>query len=138
MLPVQHAVDAVVANAFAKSYAAQAAKIAGWTTARAEQTKRTRFSKEVLDHAALRSVLFAVETCRYMGKEAVMFVNRHGDIAAESGRIPKGAFERWAMQLLSVTVQRGNAEMYRRSGLIISREQGLRYDAGFAVPALMS
>ena len=35
------------------------------------------------------------------------FVNRLGDIAAESGRIPKGAFVRWAMQLLSVTVQRG-------------------------------
>ena len=29
-------------------------------------------------------------------------------------------------------------EMYRRSGLVISREQGLRYDAGFAVPVLMS
>ena len=36
---------------------------------------------------------------------------------------------RWAMQLLSVTVQRGNAEMYRRGGLVVSREQGLRYDA---------
>ena len=35
-------------------------------------------------------------------------------------------------------VQRGNAEMYRRSGLVISREQGLRYDPGFAVPVLMS
>ena len=73
-----------------------------------------------------------------MGKEAVKFVNRLDDIAAEIGRIPKGAFVRWAMQLLSVTVQRGNAEMYRRSGLVISREQGLRYDAGFAVPVLMS
>ena len=83
---------------------------------------------------------FAVETCGYMGTKAVKFVNRLGDIAAESGRIPKGAFVRWAMKLLSVTVQRGNAEMYvdRRSGLIISREQGLRYDAGFAVPVLMS
>ena len=38
----------------------------------------------------------------------------------------------------SPTVQRGNAKMYRRSGLVISREQGLRYDAGFAVPVLMS
>ena len=73
-----------------------------------------------------------------MGKEAVRFVSRLGDIAAESGRIPKGEFVRWAIQLLSVTVQRGNAEMYRRSGLIISREHGLRYDAGFAVPMLMS
>ena len=27
---------------------------------------------------------------------------------------------------------------YRRSGLVISREQGLCYDAGFAVPVLMS
>ena len=37
---------------------------------------------------------------------------------------------RWAMQLLSVTVRRGNAEMYHRSGLVISLEQGMRYDAG--------
>ena len=29
-------------------------------------------------------------------------------------------------------------QLYRRSGLVISREQGLRYDAGFAVPVLMS
>ena len=36
------------------------------------------------------------------------FVTNLGDIAAESGRISKGAFVRWAMQLLSVTVQRGN------------------------------
>ena len=28
--------------------------------------------------------------------------------------------------------------MLRRSGLVISREQGLRYDAGFAVLVLMS
>ena len=100
--------------------------------------QRTRFRQDVPDHAAFRFVPFAVETCGYMGKEALKFVNRLGDIAAESGRIPKGAFVRWAMQLLSVTVQRGNAEMYRRSGLVISREQGLRYDAGFAVPMLMS
>ena len=73
-----------------------------------------------------------------MGKEAVKFVNRLGDIPPDSGRIPKGAFARWAMQQLSVTVQRGKGEMYRRSGLVISREQGLRYDAGFAVPVLMS
>ena len=53
-------------------------------------------------------------------------------------RIPKGAFVRWAIQPLSVTVQRGDAEMGRRSALVISREQGLRYDAGFAVPVLMS
>ena len=30
------------------------------------------------------------------------------------------------------------ADTYRRGGLIISREQGVRYDAGFAVPVLMS
>ena len=52
--------------------------------------------------------------------------------------IPKGAYVRWAMQLLSVTVQRGNAEMYRRSGQVNSREQGLRNDIGFIVPVLMS
>ena len=34
-----------------------------------------------------------------MGMEAERFVNRLGDIAAESGRIPQGAFVRWAMQL---------------------------------------
>lgn len=28
--------------------------------------------------------------------------------------------------------------MHRKSGFIISREHGMRYDAGFAVPMLMS
>ena len=36
------AVDVVVSHAPAASYAAQAAKTAGWTAARAERTKRTR------------------------------------------------------------------------------------------------
>ena len=97
-----------------------------------------RFRKDVSDHAAFRFVPFAVETCGYMGKEAVKCENRLGDIASGISRIPKGAFVRWAMQLLSVTVQRGNTETYRRSGLIISREQGWRYNPGFAVPVLMS
>ena len=132
------AVDVVVAHASAKSYAAEAAKTGRWTTARVEQTKRIRFEKDVPGYAALRFVPFAAETCGYTGKEAVKFVNRLGDIAAESGRIPKGAFVRLAMQLLSVTVQRGNAEMYRQSGMISSRDQGLRCDAGFAVPVMMS
>ena len=132
------AVDVVVAHAPAKSYAAQAAKTAGWTAARAEWTNCTRFRQDVPDHAAFHFLPFAVETCGYMGKEAAKVVNRLGDIAAESGRIPKGAFVRWAIKLLLVTVQRGNAEMYRQSGLVISHEQGLRYDAGFAVPVLMS
>ena len=82
------AVDVVVAHASAKPLAA---KTAGWTAAGAEQAKRTRFRKDVPEHAAFRFVLFAVETCVYMFKEAVKFVNRLGDIAAESGRIPKGA-----------------------------------------------
>ena len=43
----------------------------------------------------------------------------------------------WLMQLLSVMVQRWNVEMYRRSGLIISCEQGLRHDAASAVTVLM-
>ena len=89
------------------------------------------------EHAAFRFVPFAVETCEHMGKEAVRFVNRICDIAAENGRIPEGAFVLGPMQLLSVTVKRRNAEMYRQSVVIISQEQGLRYDAGFAVPVLM-
>ena len=32
----------------------------------------------------------------------------------------------WALRLRLVTVQRGDSEMYRWSGLIISREQGPR------------
>ena len=41
-----------------------------------------------------------------MGKE-VRIVNRLGDSAAKCGRIPKGAYEHWAMQLLLVSVQKG-------------------------------
>ena len=46
------AVDFVVAHAYATAYDAQAAKTAGWTAARAEQTKQTRFRKDVPYHAA--------------------------------------------------------------------------------------
>ena len=116
------AVDFLVVHASAKLYLAQATKTAGWTAARAERTKRTRFRKDVPDHAAFMFVPYAAEACGYMGKQAFKFVYRLGNIAAESGRIPKGAFVRCAMQLLSVTVQRGNAWMYRRSGLVILRE----------------
>ena len=45
---------------------------------------------------------------------------------------------RWANQLLSVAVQRGDTEMYSQSELVISREQGLRCTADFAVTLLMS
>ena len=71
-----------------------------------------------------------VEMCRYMGKEAVRFVNRLRDIRER--RIPRDVYVRWVVHLLSVTVQRGHAEMYRRSGLVISRQHGLRYDAGLS------
>lgn len=74
---------------------------------------------------------------RHMGEEAVRFVNRLGDSAAKSGRIPKGAVARWPIHLLSVTVQSGHDEMHCRSGNVISRDQDLRYDAGFAEPVMM-
>ena len=66
---------------------------------------------------------------------SVRFVDRLGGIAASSGRIPKGAFVRWAMQLLSVAVQQGNAGMYHKLGLVhvISREQGSKFDAGMEI-----
>ena len=53
---VHVAVDVVVAHAPAKSYAAEAAKEAGWTVARAERSKRARFRKDVPGHAAFRFV----------------------------------------------------------------------------------
>ena len=36
---------------------------------------------------------------------------------------PNGACLCWAVELLSVEVQRRSAEMYRRCGLVVSREQ---------------
>ena len=41
------------------------------------------------DHAAFRFMPHAVETCRYMGKHAVNFLNHLGDVAAESDLIPR-------------------------------------------------
>ena len=70
-----------------------------------------RFRKDVPDHAAFRFVPLAVETCGYIGKEAVKSVNRLGDIAAESGRIPKVEFVRWAIQLLCLQDAGQHAEL---------------------------
>lgn len=41
------------------------------------------------------------------------------------------------MQLLLAVVPRGNTDTYCMSGLDIFRDQGMRYDAGFAVLNLM-
>ena len=66
--------------------------------------------------------------CGYMGKEGVKVVNRLGDIAADSGHIPKCAFVRWAVQ-----------RMQRCTAAVGWSSRGSkRYDAGFAVPVLMS
>ena len=86
--------------------------------------------------------------------QCVRIMNRLGDIRAENGRIPNGEFERWAVQLMSMAVQRalwaeGSREMtsphsggsflqFSGWGLVISREQGLHHDAGFAAPVLIS
>lgn len=40
------------------------------------------------------------------------------------------------MQVLSVALKKGNIEVYRRSGLVISREEDIRYDPGLDVPLL--
>lgn len=39
------------------------------------------------------------------------------------------AFVQWAARVSSVSLDKGNAEIYRKSGLVISHEQGLRYEA---------
>lgn len=45
-------------------------------------------------------------------------------------RSPNGAFVRWAMQLVSVAVQKVNTEIYRRSGFVLSREKGIQLNPG--------
>lgn len=72
-----------------------------------------------------------------MGREAARAASCPVHIAAPSRRVPMRALVRWAVQVLSV-VQTGSAEVYRQGGLVISREQCMHYEAGFAVPVLMS
>ena len=126
----------VLLHAPAKSYAHRAAREDGHVAALMERRKRTKFQQDVPSHAEFRFVPFAVESCGYMGKAAVGFLSELGDVAAENGRISKAAFMRWGMQVLSVSLQKGNADMYRAFGVHISREQGSRFDPGCDVPVL--
>ena len=105
-----------------------------------ERRKLAKFQKDVPSHVEFQFVPFAVESCGYMGKAALgfKFAGRLGEAAAGSGRISKSAFVRWAMQVLSVALQKGNADMYRAFGLVISREQGSRFDPGHEIPVLQS
>lgn len=48
--------------------------------------------------------LWRMHACECMEQRAVLFVNGQGDIAADSGRTPQGAYVRWAMQPVSVSV----------------------------------
>ena len=108
------AVDVVVAYAFARSYAPWGSKKVGQRRGLNTQCGHPSAVQDVLDHAAFRFVPFQVDTCGYIGKDAVRFMNSLGDITAENGRIPKGEFVRWAMQLLSLVVQRGNPGSFGR------------------------
>ena len=81
-----------------------------------------------------------------MGQVAVRLAKRLGDTAAESGRLPKGALVRWAMKLLPVLVQinRHHSREFtwdippeRFARPIILLEQGMSYNAGYAVQVLM-
>lgn len=57
-----------------------------------------------------------------------------GDVASVRGHIPMGASVVWATELLSVALQKGSTEMYRRSEWVLSRGQDIRYDPGLHVP----
>lgn len=132
------AVDVVVTHAPNASYANRSCRLTGCIAEDMEKAKRLKFRTDVPDHVQFDFVPFAVESCGYMGKAALQFVDRLAGIAAESGRISKAAFTRWALQVLSVTLQKGNAEMYRRFGVVIAREEGIRFDTGYEVPVLQS
>ena len=109
VLPPPVEVGVVIGHVSAQPCAAQAAKQAGWTSVRAEQTKQKRSTSDLTYHAAIQFPPYAVETCGYTGMHAARLANRVGDIAAESECIPGGACVRWTMHLLPVR-GRGRAE----------------------------
>lgn len=71
-----------------------------------------------------------------MGKDAVEFEDRVGDITPDCGCNPKFARVDWAA-VVSTNAE-GEADVYSVSGMVISPEQRMRYDAAFAVPCVMS
>ena len=101
------AVDVVVTYAPAASYAAAAAREAGATAVRAEGVKRSKYKRDLPGpgRAAILFVPFGVESCGPLRSDFLQFMGQLGSIAAGGGRISKGAFLRWAMQLLSVSLQ---------------------------------
>ena len=150
VLPRPVEVGVVVGHAAARPYAAQAAKQAGWTSLRAEQTQQKRSTSGVSHHAAIKFLPYAVETCGYRGMHAARLANRVGDIAAESECIPGGACVCHACahrgacagrctccRFGAEGVPRSAYQMNRRSGQATSRQQGMRHDAGTTVPVLL-
>ena len=120
------AVDIVVTHAPAASYAAAAAREAGTTAVRAEGAKRSRHKRNVPGRARpsgscrSHSNPAVLANCKQRpGPAALHFTRQLGSIATGGGRISnlKAAFLRWAMQLLSVSLRKGNAKIYRKSGL---------------------
>ena len=83
------AVDAVVTHASAKPHTAEATKNAGWIAESFEQTKRTQFTQDVSDHATFQFLPLAVETCGYIGKEAVWVLTDLGKSLPREGVFPR-------------------------------------------------
>lgn len=60
-----------------------------------------------------------------------MFMSDLGNVASTSEHIFKGPFVRRATQVSSVALLRGNARVYRGSGVVLAREQGIRMTLGW-------
>lgn len=93
----------------------------GWSAG----VRSSTCSHDTLGHAEINIVPFAVESCSCMGQVALMFMPDSGNDASAIQRILKGVFVSRATQLTSIALQKGIAEMYRRSGMVLSQEHGI-------------
>ena len=122
--------DVVVVHAAQQRYVKDAAAAPGVAAAGAEGDKRRGLPAAGSDNA-FEFVPLAVETYGRLGKAALAFLSRLGDVAvANNGRLSKAAFMRGAICELSVALCRGNGRIYYECGTSVARTVGRAFEPG--------
>ncbi len=122
--------DVAVVHPAADSYLRLAQTIGGAASDR-DKTKIARY--RTADPNGYKFVPLSVESYGRWGKPAMELLNTLASKAADDGVVAKDRFVTNALRELSVTLCRGNGQMYRRGLNELARVSGIYFRAGLTV-----
>jgi hypothetical protein len=126
--------DVVVVHPAAQSYLEAAARTDGTAATDREAFKVQKFRASA-DTGAYAFEAMGVETYGRLGAGTMRLINRLVGIAAESGKVDKGALVAYTLREMSVGLARYNGMLFRGGLKVMARVTGRMFQAGQPEPS---